>query len=877
MRIATVLAVALLGTTCLADAEQAQAAIQQYQLNIPRQSLDTALKDLAQQTGLQIGRFSERIDGSAVVGPVEGSQTPAQALKILLRDTGLDYKIVGDTTFAVFNPKDVDSIGKVEGKGRPIGHSPRCSGFSGAEVNSATTLNQTDADSAASGWTGLNWASDCADGYSGGIRVLASAEGEQGGSSLQNSGGDPGSNVELTSNAKLEEIVVTAQKREERLQDVPISISVLGGTDLDKSTARSISEALGRVPGVSITEGIQGGGPQIAVRGVTAGGPLFSGSSPIAYYLDSVPFGLIKTAIAPDSNAYDLERIEVLRGPQGTLYGASAQNGVVRVLTKDANLSDFELKARTSGSSTDGGGENYRGDLALNVPLVEGKIAARAVVGYQNMSGWIDKPNDKEANDAQLQNMRLKINAQPSDDLSIGLSAWLSRNDFGAPSQGDEAGRLSSILDESIETDFDAYGLKIGYGVGGYSISSMTGYLDYTNEGTLDLTPLFGAGTLFTGLNSRVFSQEVVVNSPRSDTWRWSIGGIYRRATEDMVQSFTVFAIPPGNFFNESESFAVFGEVSRLFLDGRLELTAGLRHFEDDVSQEQNLDISNPASPWILANASFHANSPRGVLTWHTNDHLNVYASYSEGFRSGFPQNANIPASFPPLEADNLKNYELGAKGALLGGRFRYDTAIYFIDWQDVQQTLGVLYGDPPVPVTALVNGESASGVGLEFGISAEPVENLQLSLNFSWNDLTLDNEVRSFPAGGPPGGVVVFGKGDRLNSSPEYSAGASADYLFALGGGGLNGRLSASANYTSAQDARSLAGPTLAIRQSGIMTVARTSFSIESPDRWAASIFVDNVNNEKDSPRAETYGAPEFAQRIRPRTIGLQLEYRFN
>src|SRR5258706_9865041 len=106
MRIATVLAVALLGTTSLAGAEHAQAAIQHYQLNIPRQSLDTALKDLAQQTGLQIGRFSGRIDGSAMVGPVKGDQTPAQALKILLNKTGLDYKIVSDTTIAVYNPKD---------------------------------------------------------------------------------------------------------------------------------------------------------------------------------------------------------------------------------------------------------------------------------------------------------------------------------------------------------------------------------------------------------------------------------------------------------------------------------------------------------------------------------------------------------------------------------------------------------------------------------------------------------------------------------------------------------------------------------------------------------------------------------------------------
>src|SRR5687767_1647963 len=140
----------------------------------------------------------------------------------------------------------------------------------------------------------------------------------------------------------LEEIIVTAQKREERLQDVPISISVLSGAELDQLTSDGVLEALERVPGVVATAPMAGSGAQLTVRGVSAGGATFNGSSPIAYYLDSVPFGLVKTAIVPDSNIYDLNRVEVLRGPQGTLYGASAQNGVVRVLTNDANPNEFE-------------------------------------------------------------------------------------------------------------------------------------------------------------------------------------------------------------------------------------------------------------------------------------------------------------------------------------------------------------------------------------------------------------------------------------------------------------------------------------------------------------------------------------------------------
>src|SRR6202035_2278669 len=118
---------------------------------------------------------------------------------------------------------------------------------------------------------------------------------------------------------ELEEVVVTAQKREERLHDVPISMSVLGGRELDQSSFQGVTDALNTVPGVATTTSLLSGGTQIEMRGVTAGGPTFTGSSTSAYYLDSVPFGFVKSAILPDPNVYDLQRIEVLRGPQGTL------------------------------------------------------------------------------------------------------------------------------------------------------------------------------------------------------------------------------------------------------------------------------------------------------------------------------------------------------------------------------------------------------------------------------------------------------------------------------------------------------------------------------------------------------------------------------
>jgi iron complex outermembrane recepter protein len=673
----------------------------------------------------------------------------------------------------------------------------------------------------------------------------------------------------------LEEVIVTAQKRAENLQKVPISISVLGTELLDKSTVEGITEALSQVPGTAVNVTYQGGGTQVVMRGVTAAGALFNGSSPISYYLDSVPFGLVKSAVAPDSNAYDLERVEVLRGPQGTLYGASAQNGVVRVLTKDANVNTFELKARTLLSTTETGGENYRGDLAVNVPLVDGKLAARAVFGYQDLSGWIDRPNRSDANDAQIRNMRLKINAEPVDNLSIGLSAWLSRADYGGPSIADDEDHHAAILDEPIDTDYDAYGAKLRYDFGAASVTSMTSYLEYSNNGYLDLSPLAAIlGRDITTLESEVFAQEIVLNSGDDGSWRWSLGGMYRDGEDRLFQDSFSY-VTPTDVTNTSESFAVFGELTRILLDGRIELTGGLRYFEDDVSAREDSRLTGaPPSELIRTKSTFDAVSPRVVLTWHPSADLMIYASYAEGFRSGFDQDPSVIATAPtfaPADADTLRNYEVGAKGTFAEGRLTLDAAAYYIDWQDVQQSLTVPVTSTTF-TTAIVNGQSASGTGFDLGLTARPVYGLELGVSASWNNLEMDADVFS-------SGVLLFAKGDRLNLSPELTLGASAGYTFSLGRSGFDGRLVASVSHTSELDLRSIVFGQQTIADGDDMTIGRVSASVEAPeDNWAVSLFVDNVANEHDTPVRFPFAAiiPDWNSRVRPRTIGVQLDFHF-
>jgi iron complex outermembrane recepter protein len=836
MRVLVIVGCLTLSVVSVADPPYAAAAIAHH-INIPPQKLGAALRALAREQGFQIVYGSKEVSQLNSPGAV-GEFTPSQALERLLSGTGLTYRYIDDKTVTIVSPTSTSAL-----------QAPR---EPGGDPNTRIDTPSKQEARSSSFWERFRL-----------------AQVAQGAASQEHSIGGGAMTREESSSAALEEIVVTAQKREERLKDVPVSISVLSGSDLDRSSVAGIRDALNRVPGVATTVGFQGGGTQIAVRGVTANGPNFSGASPIAYYLDSVPFGFVRSATAPDTNAYDLDRVEVLRGPQGTLYGASAQNGVVRVLTKDANLTDYELKARASAADTDLGSIGYRADMALNAPLIEGKLGARLVVGYEDLPGWIDRSKDDNANNGEVRQARLKVNGQPTDQLSVGASAWLSRSDFGAPPTGTADGRNTSTSAEPMSTDYDAYALKVGYDLASLSVSSMTSYLDYNNEGYIDYGNLGLRGTrLYSRFKSRVWSEEVNLHSTLKGPWRWSAGGIYRN-DKDLTYQFRPQYLAPNAWDDFSKSWATFGELARLFLDGRLELTAGLRYFKDDTRyQELSRTSGVPANKLVTSSPIFDKVSPRGVLTWHPSDQITTYASYAEGFRGGYSQLGAVLAvapQFPPVKSDNLKNYELGIKGDLWDRRVSFDTSVYYIDWQGVQQTVTTNVGTvaSPINLGTAINGSSASGLGVDFAMTTRPVPQLTLGIDVSWNDLTMDKDVLS-------GTAILFHRGDRLQLSPQYTAGTSGDYTMPLGGSGYKGQLSVSANYTSAQQLRSV---TTVTRGDSIL-IARASFAIVAPARWEVTVFADNLTNEDGSPVKTILLVPNWDLRVQPRTVGLQLDY---
>jgi iron complex outermembrane recepter protein len=672
--------------------------------------------------------------------------------------------------------------------------------------------------------------------------------------------------AESPEQGSLEEVTVTAQLRgNERLLDTPISIGVIPGAVLDTGSARGVSDALSNVGGVSIIE-TQPGETNIAVRGIVGG---TFGAPTTGYYLDEVPFAFIDQTQSPDANAFDLQRVEVLRGPQGTLFGASAMGGVVRILTNDADLNEFQSKVRTSGSYTDGGRGNYEGDLMINAPLIPGVLAIRSVASYSDLSGFIGSALDgaKRINDSQLQSYRLKIDAQPTDGLSIKLGYTHSRIDNGAPSYAFENLETPFTSDQADSRSYDTYNLIAQYDASTFSVLSSTSYLNYLANSDssilLDDTTPFAYFNHY-GLES--VSQEVRLTSNLHGEWQWSAGAFYKSTKEHQVQTVADPAeFPfPYTVHIRSESAAIFGELTRKLGD-RLELTGGLRYFHDDQLnvQESNF-FPGPLAPPTAA--TFDHVTGRVILKYNPDDDHMIYGSVATGFRSGLNQSAavlTVDPNFAPLKPDSLITYEIGSKAKALDGRLSFDTALYYTHWTGVQQSLEL-----PNGFVAYVNAGEASGLGVDTGIQYQVTADLSLQGSVGWNGLKFQQNVLQ-------AGSVLFAEGTRLNEAPEFTATLSSVYHFPIGIANVRGVFGTALNYTSSEILRDLNGTLLTSSESANIFRAGSTLGVEA-DHWSSELYADNIFNNREAltPPDIIYGSQSI--RLRPRTIGLRTNYRF-
>jgi outer membrane receptor protein involved in Fe transport len=614
----------------------------------------------------------------------------------------------------------------------------------------------------------------------------------------------------------LDEIVVTAQRRAERLQDVPAAITALSGDTLNQMRLQGNADLAAYVPSLSF-DVLGPGETTLAIRGL---GTSYGLEPAVSLYMNETPLD-IRTdgyAGAPDIDFFDVDRVEVLRGPQGTLYGSSSMGGAVRILTAQPDPKAFAVNAEVGGSSMDGGGEGYLAKSAVNLPLTADS-AIRVVGAFEHVPGYINQaaPGDygvaqpdlpvraRRINDVDLKSGRIMGLWKPTDALTIKPTFMISEVD--ARNNSNYFSNLPEFTTAATYPSPQASRLEVGnlqvdYNFDFATLMSSTSVLSRDVQTQSDFTlfwanlaPAFGVpnppnypSTDFDTSHNSGFVQELRLTSPTEQALRW-VGGAYfshyrQHSTESTNSNAFANAIgqttgPNLYSFDQSvidQQTAVFVDLTYKILP-RLEITAGERYYElrDSLENVQSGALAAPSQPLVHAKAS--GNSPRLVLTYHPLDDTTVYATAARGYRPGGP-NVGLPTgigctlnnAYSPLyQPDTVWNYELGTKLEFLDRKLSIDVAAYRIDWKNVQQAVT----DPGCGYLFVANVGTARSKGIEAEINFKPVESLLLSVSGSYDHAEFTSIDTPFlgAAAARAGEAVPGVPRQKINLGGEYTA----------------------------------------------------------------------------------------------------------
>lgn len=668
----------------------------------------------------------------------------------------------------------------------------------------------------------------------------------------------------------LEEIIVTATKRRVPLQDVPISVTALGADQLARLGATDLAGYANTVPGLSFEQ--RGPGQnQISIRGLNSLGSPGS-VEPVGYYIDDVAQTDEEQS---DLELFDIQSVEILRGPQGTLYGEGSLGGTVKINTMTPDLEDVSglIGGELSSVRYGGTGGAVRG--MINAPLVENKAAIRGAAWYRRSAGWIDNVelDRKDANRATVKGGRLALRVKPSERLTIDLRGTGQQLSVRAPQQRNPAnGRFAVDLPEEQRRrqDFKQLAATGNFEMDWATLTSVTAYYDRVqNENNLLLL-----GDLPLRVINRtpveIWSNETRLASAEHDTYNW-IAGVYLLRREDGVNQEAQTIDDDETFFEAKGGFvrkqvALFGEGNLRPIDG-LQLTAGLRWFHERNALE-NLQ-SYPGLPGIPPNnidkkATSRAVTPKFTASYKPTDDVMVYATAAKGFRSGgntfLASLAGIPDTFKP---DSAWSYEGGLKTDWLNRRLSVNGAAYHVKWTDIQ-----VLAEPADPDFAgfiyTANAGKAHTSGLEIEVRAVPLPGWNLDLGLGIIEAKFDEAAATIGAR----------KGDRLPGVPRYSFSVATDYSFALSqtlegtiGGDLRRVGRAVNNYgTAGTQPERIRDYTLVNLKAGVKA-----------DAWTAEIFVQNLFDKLVVTGLEDFNGPVPLEYVgQPRTLGVRLSYQY-
>jgi outer membrane receptor protein involved in Fe transport len=703
----------------------------------------------------------------------------------------------------------------------------------------------------------------------------------------------------------LEEILVTATRRPLPLQDTPAGVSALSGAQLNAMGARDIYDYFAYMPGLNFTD--NGWARQITIRGVASG--VFIDPRPLsALYLDETPMMTVTGPAAlgqigsPHPEVFDLARIEVLRGPQGTLFGASAMGGAIRMITNPPNLERWQGRAEAEYSSTTHGGDNHLLGGVFNLPLLPGRLGLRINAFQREEDGFIDDPlrGIADVDSKKTVGGRIALLWQASDALRLTLNGLQQKRETGGLSLADaDIGPYAQAryAGEYSNEDWELLSLGVDYAFRWGRLTSATSYVDRKPSNAEDVTLVTEAvfGVLNPSFNDyrdsvRDFVQELRLTSRADGRFSWLAGAYYQTEDRRYEQDFrspgfdaltgglaASFGYPDTLAHivapSSQRQRAVYGEV--LFaITPRWRAIAGGRWFEFREQEDGVLDgVFFGGSVFINRSAEESGTTARfGVEFRPTADHL-FFANAAEGFRpgganAGFTDliidlcSADLAALGidrppPTFTSDSLWSYDLGARTTWLDRRLAATATIFYIDWKEMQTSKDLRCG-----ITFVDNVGRATSEGLELETAWRPSKALSVSFGAAYVDARLAEAAPH----------VRGASGERIPTVPEWMLSASAEIEFELIG---STQVFARADYQYIDASwsnfdESIRAPIPSRQLVGLRTGLRGEW-------WRAEIYADNLLDERGVLYSSPYARGNVTEMLmRPRTIGLRTQVEF-
>ena len=589
----------------------------------------------------------------------------------------------------------------------------------------------------------------------------------------------------------IEEILVTAERRTESLQDVPASITALDGEHLRRSSIQDATDLPLIVPGLIIS---QIGASQITLRGISTQAQDIGGDPGVASYRDDIYLARPGMGF---QEFYDIERVEVLRGPQGTLFGRNTTGGVIHAVSRSPGE---EVEGYLTGQY--GRFDKIRFEGAVNVPVVEDRLAVRIAGVYANRDGYLTNLYDgSDVQDLDVYGIRVRAKFTPNDAvtamltgeymkstgvndpfkaLSPGLANFPPLNGYSPIGIADEINQDAPLVDDKTNKSVS---LRIDWDVSeSVTLTSVTGWrsFDTVEFGDLDDTELSTA-YYDNLLDTETFQQEFQVHFEQ-DNWQ-AIGGVFiftEDASQYLAFPFPVYGvIPISQPEIDTSSFAAYGQATYNVTD-RLRLTGGIRYTKDDKEFFNLVDLI-PFFTGATQEVERTDDEVTGrvALEYDVNENVLAYASLSRGFKSGGFNGSGLE---PPFEPEYLLAYEVGSKAILGDGRVQLNVAGFYYDYTDVQVQRIVNVG------SSIDNAGEASGIGAEFEMRAELTEGLAVDVGISLADVEFDEFLSQDPIlnlMNPMAGEQDL-SGNKLPRVAPFSGHFGVEYAQQLNGAGM-------------------------------------------------------------------------------------------